>query len=267
MAQPAFLARDFTANPVEANPASAPVVPAFGGSSPASYVSTYVPSYATKWVEALQGQLTSLMSGIQDVFSEVDGRLAPLENNDAGYQDAGQVSQAVNDGLVGYATENFVSNELLSYDTASQVDLKINTATADMATNATVASDIASALVSYDDSAVVDSKITTATNGMATNTSVAADISNALASYDDATAVDGKISTAINGLIAGAPANLDTLNEIATAYAAADSSLQGLIDANSGDLATAQTDIADAVARIAALEQLVNDLHSSTYGQ
>jgi len=249
MAQPAFLARDFTANPVEANPASAPVVPVFGGSSPASYVSTYVPSYATKWVEALQGQLSSLMSDIQAVFGEVDNRLQPLENNDAGYQNAAQVSQAVNDGLVGYATEAFVSGELNSYDTSAQVDSKIATATNDMATNASVAGDITTALASYDDSGAVDAKI-----------------SGALASYDDATAVDGKISTAISNLVDGAPANLDTLNEIAAAYAAADSTLQGLINTNSGDLSTAQADIADAVARIAALEQLVNDLHSSNFG-
>jgi len=225
MAQPAFLARDFTANPVEANPASAPVVPVFGGSSPASYVSTYVPSYATKWVEALQGQLSSLMSDIQAVFGEVDNRLQPLENNDAGYQNAAQVSQAVNDGLVGYATEAFVSGELNNYDTSAQVDSKVATATTDMATNA----------------------------------SVAGDITTALASYDNSTAVDSKISTAISNLVDGAPSNLDTLNEIAAAYAAADSTLQGLINTNSGDLSNAQSRIAD-------LEQLVADLSQTVYG-
>jgi len=224
MAQPAFLAKDFAAaDAIDETPSSQPNQPTFASGVVAG---AYVPSFASRWVSALQSQLNSLMSEIQGVFHEVDNRLQPLENNDAGYQNAAEVSQAVNDGLVGYATEAYVGNQLLSYDTSAQVDSKVATATTDMATNA----------------------------------SVAGDISTALASYDDSGAVDAKISTAISNLVDGAPANLDTLNEIAAAYAAADSSLQGLINTNSGDLANAQSRIAD-------LEQLVADLSQSVYGQ
>jgi hypothetical protein len=221
-----FLSRDFSTSPVETNPTSSAVVPVFGGESPASYSSSYVPSYATRWVEALQTEMTLIFVDIQNAFSDVVSRVVDLENNVAGYQDAGEVGQSINNALVGFASEAYVSTQLGSYDTSSQVD----------------------------------SKITAATTGLASSSGVQSAIDASLEDYDDSEAVDGKITTAINNLVNGAPSNLDTLNELAAAYNAADSTLQGLIDANTGDLS-------DATARITALEQLVNDLHTTVYGE
>lgn len=218
MAVPAFMARDFVAQPINENPASAPVVPAFGGDSPATYTSTYVPSFATRWVEALQSAMTALMGEIQATLNEADGRLGDLEDNVAGYQTASEVQTAINNS----------APDLTPYALSSQVALDISNATADMATNVSVANDI----------------------------------STALASYDDASAVDVKIANAKSELIGGAGPAFDTLLELKTAYENADVGLTSLINDKANS-----TDLADAVARIGALEQLVNDLHSSTYGQ
>jgi hypothetical protein len=59
----------------------------------------------------------------------------------------------------------------------------------------------------------------------------------------DSSWVSSEITSAVDNLVNGAPGALDTLNEIATAYADADSDLQALITNNGTRLTTAESEI------------------------
>ena len=123
---------------------------------------------------------------------EVNGNtIKPLftEISFANYYTKTEVDNAITTATADMATQTWVGTQLADYSTTTQMNSAINTATADMATQTWVGNQFTEKLANYYTKTEVDNAITTATADMATQTWVGTQLADYVKKTDIATAI------------------------------------------------------------------------------